>query len=159
MFIFIEFKSSDIKELKTVSNGNKNACLMTQETPSCKSKPFATILDCSIHSKLWPNGRIKDKKQVSDVGDLLISSLLNFTTKTSFRGGRESQPVQKEHRSFNRGSPGKMGENFINHSVAYSVYVIPFILSPECHIISLHCPTNPNVCRDASRTFEYLHKV
>ena len=43
--------------------------------------------------------------------------------------------------------------------VAYSVYVIPFILSPECYIISLHCPTNPNVCRDASRTFEYLHKV
>ena len=43
--------------------------------------------------------------------------------------------------------------------VAYSVYVILFILSPECYIISLHCPTNPNVCRDASRTFEYLHKV
>ena len=43
--------------------------------------------------------------------------------------------------------------------VAYSGYVIPFILSLECYIISQHCPTNPNVCRDASRTFEYLHKV
>lgn len=65
---------------------------------------------------LWPNGRIKDKKHVSDVGDLLISSLLNFTTKTSFRGGRESHAVQRKRRSFNRGPPGKMGENLINHS-------------------------------------------
>lgn len=44
----------------------------------------ASIAILNSSYALWPKGRIKDKKRVSDVGDLLISSLLNFTTKTPF---------------------------------------------------------------------------